>query len=474
MNLSMTLAGHLARLTPRLAGIAARLVGSPFRYLSGAPVENQMMVLNLPDAKLALVNDLAVVNTLLTDREGIFPKSGDLELLLRPLIGAGVFGQPGGNAVRQARRIYVRALSKVPESEVERIARHFARHYMAAWRQTGRSVPIPSELSRLTIDIVTQATLGSCFTSQESQRFVNLFFKYHKRVNPLLLLLAPRDPANRQALFNSFGLEEIGAEMRALIRGRFVNPLLDEASDARLAPFASTLLESSGSPNGGGVPLARDEARQSAILDEISVMLLAGHETTASVLSWLLWELADMPNDQDTIGRLIREQNTGDSDSIHAGRGTQQDRAQRWLSALIQESLRLYPPIAFLLRETKQEVVFRAKRIPADSFVVVSPWTIQRHRRLWQDPDRFDPSRWLAAEPPPAMANRMAFIPFGQGPRVCPGKRFADIEMQAILSELLGSCRLSRTRGRPPQPLGSLTSRADRDFKLMITMRQEP
>jgi cytochrome P450 len=95
----------------------------------------------------------------------------------------------------------------------------------------------------------------------------------------------------------------------------------------------------------------------------------------------------------------------------------------------------------------------------------------QRHRALWSEPDRFDPGRWLAAEPPPAMAERLAMIPFGYGPRVCPGKRFAEVEMQAILFELLGSCHVARRRGRAPNPLGTLTSRPDYDFCLQITPR---
>lgn len=472
MDLSMNLAGYLARLSPRLAGIATRLLGSPFRYLSGVPMERQLLILKLPAAKLAIVNDLAVVNILLTDREGAFPKSSDLELLLRPLIGGGVFGQPGGDTVKQVRRIYIRALSRIPDVEVARIARDITRQYMAAWQQKGRAVPIPSELSRLAIDIVTQATLGSCFSTQESQRFVDLFFQYHKRANPLLLLLSPRQTAKRRTLFDSFGLASIGAEMRALIRGRFLDPLLDEKSEARLAPFASALLESTCLPNGVGTPLDQDECRQTAILDEIAVMLLAGHETTASVLSWLLWELADMPDEQDKIGQLMQSPDARQSDAIPSDQGLQQDLARGRLAALIQESLRLYPPIAFLLRETKKDVVFRERPIPADSFVVVSPWIIQRHRRLWQNPDMFDPERWLSADSPPAMADRTAFIPFGQGPRVCPGKRFADVEMQSILSELLRGCRFSRTRGRRPQPLGSLTSRPDRDFKLRVAPPQ--
>lgn len=69
------------------------------------------------------------------------------------------------------------------------------------------------------------------------------------------------------------------------------------------------------------------------------------------------------------------------------------------------------------------------------------------------------------------MAERLAMIPFGYGPRVCPGKRFAEVEMQAILFELLGSCHVARRRGRAPNPLGTLTSRPDYDFCLQITPR---
>lgn len=466
MGLISTLAGGLARVSPRLTGVAARLAGNPFRYLAGKPLERQLLVYDLPETQLALANDLALVDTLLSDREGTFPKSVVLELLLRPLIGRGVFGQPGGDAVKQMRRTYVRALSRVPEPEVGRIARALTRQYLGSWHRAARPVPVPTELSRLTIDIVTLATLGACFTPGEGQRFVELFFEYHKRASPMLLLLGPRDLAGRQALVDRLGLGDIGRQMRALIRGRFLDPLLDDAAPARSAPFAAALLEAGNLPRRDGLGLAADAVRQEAMLDEIAVMLLAGHETTASVLSWLLWEIAAMPDLQETSARRIAEQGRGGSDTLGAGQGP--DRAQQWLAALIQESLRLYPPIAFLLRETMEDVVFREKAIRADSFVVVSPWTIQRHRGLWQEPDAFAPERWMAAEPPPAMANRLAFIPFGQGPRVCPGKRFAEIEMVAILTELLGACRLFRTRGRSPKPLGTLTSRPDDDFRLLV------
>jgi cytochrome P450 len=461
MGLVTSLAGRLASFSPRLTGIAARLVANPFRYLQGKPLARQLLVYRLPHARLALANDLNIVETVLTDRAGTFPKSAVLELLLRPLIGAGVFGQPGGDPVRQARRIYVRALTRLTDADIARVAGDLTREYLAAWQADGVPVPIPSELSRLTIDIVSQATLGTRFTTEEGRRFVDLFFEYHRRANPLVVVLGPADPQARQGLVDSMGLVEIGDQMRALMRRRFLEPLL--AAGPVAGTFAAALLEPGSATDGNHA----DPATQTRILDEIAVMLLAGHETTASLLSWLFWALAGRMVDQDRSASLL-------AGAEGAGEGPESParvRASQWLDALIQESLRLWPPIAFLLRETTQNQEFRGKALAAGDFLVISPWTIQRHRDLWREPDAFDPTRWMAAEPPPALANRYAFIPFGYGPRVCPGKRFAEVEMHAILAEVLGAWRLRRVDRGQPRPLGSLTSRPDLDFRLDIEPR---
>ncbi|EXI81797.1 MAG: Epi-isozizaene 5-monooxygenase/(E)-beta-farnesene synthase [Candidatus Accumulibacter appositus] len=477
MGLMLSLAGRLAGRSAVLTRLAGRLVAHELRHLKGKPVERQLLVYELPETQLALANDLRVVDTLLSDRAGTFPKAAALERLLRPLVGGGVFGQPGGDAVKQARRVFLRALARVPEQRVTGVARELTRTYLADWQRRGQPVAIPSELSRLTIDIVSEATLGGRFTAAEGQRFVELFFAYHQRANPVLLLLGGQAPAVQQALVEGMGLAAIGAEMRALIRQRFLLPLLEERPSAEGAPFAAALLEAAAVGLGAECSLAKDEARQTAMLDEIAVMLLAGHETTASVLSWLLWELADAPQEQDAAARVIAAASGGEELQADADIDRQQaaagaDKAvARQLGALTHEALRLYPPIAFLLRETTEAVSFRERPICAGGFVVVSPWTIQRHRALWPEPDRFDPGRWLASEPPAASAERLAMIPFGYGPRVCPGKRFAELEMQAILSELLGSRQLARSRGRAPNPLGTLTSRPDYDFRLQITPR---
>lgn len=471
MAVILSLVGRLAGRSPLLTRLAGRLMAYELRHLKGKPVERQLLVYQLPDAQLALANDLRVADTILSDRAGSFPKAAVLERLLRPLIGGGVFGQAGGEPVKQARRIFVRALTRIPEPRVAEVAADLTRAYLADWQRGGGEVAIPSELSRLTIDIVSEASLGARFSAAEGRRFVELFFAYHRRVNPVLLLLSPQDTAAQEHLVERMGLTAIGAEMRDLIRKRFVSPLLAATPDAARAPFAATLLDAAAAGEGVDRSAAGDAARHEAMLDEIAVMLLAGHETTASVLSWLLWELAAAPAEQDAVGTLLATAAAADGRAGANADGGADEPVTRRLAALIQEALRLYPPIAFLLRETTEAVSFRERPLKAGGYLVVSPWTIQRHRALWPQPDRFDPGRWLAAEPPAALADRLAMIPFGYGPRVCPGKRFAEAEMHAILAELLGNCRIARTRGRTPHPLGSLTSRPDYDFRLRITPR---
>jgi cytochrome P450 len=449
----------LALLVSRLAGatrlttrLAARLVGEPLRYLAAKAFERKLLVYKLPFRRLALVNDPEIAETVLIDRHGTFPKSAVVTALLRPMVGAGVFGQPGGEEVRLKRRLFMQALARVADAEVSHIADTLTEAYMARWRTAGGDVIVPRELSRLTVDIVAQAMLGHRFSPEESVRFVDLFFAYHQRAAPVLLLLAGRNPGLMRKIVRQLGLEEIGANMRALIDARFLVPIEAGEPAARGAPFAKVLLEAAASP-------------RPAMLDEIAVMLLAGHETTASTLSWLLWELAGCQAQQDGAAELL------------AGKPPSGAGAEAWhgiapaalRAALIDETLRLYPPIAFFLRETISDLTLRDKPLSAGDFIIAAPWTLQRHRGRWRDADRFDPQRWLASAERPSAA---AFLPFGFGARSCPGQRFAYLEMHAILHRLLSRCRFLRLAEEAPRPLGSLTSRPDREFRLRVDYRE--
>jgi len=451
MAIIFALIARLAHLAPWLTRLAAKLMVNPMRHLAGKPFERKLLVYQLPERQLALVNDPALVQQVLLDRGGVFPKSGVVGAVLRPMIGAGVFGQPGGELVRARRRLFIGALAQVPDAEILEITATTTTAYLSRWLAQGAPVGICSALSRLTIDIVSRATLGHTFSERESERFVALFFAYHQQASPLLLVLGRQSEAATESMVRNMGLHDIGAAMRALVQQRFVAPLAAREPEALAAPFGSALAQDGG-------------CSAEAMLDEIAVMLLAGHETTASTLSWLFWELANRRSEQEAAAFVL-----GGGDPGHERAGPWRGATPAQLGyALAQEALRLYPPIAFFLREALQAQEFRGKAIAAGSFLMAAPWALHRHRRLWQQADDFLPGRWLEPEWTPVSGS---YVPFGMGPRACPGQRFANIEMQEIIRQVLCACVLAPVDADRPKPLGSLTSRPDRDLLLGLQAR---
>ena len=411
---------------PLATKLVRRIFVDPMRYVAGKPLERWMMIMELPYRKLAIINHQKAVESIMLDRAGHFPKSGVVYELLQPLIGEGVFAQSGGASVKETRRIFARSLATIPDERVRSVTEAIANEYFDRWLANPKKpVAITEEFSRLTVDVVSECTLGGRFTVAESIRFTRLFFAFHKKAAPLLLMLMRREPAARARAVREMGLHRIGAEMRELMRARFVTPLVSGRQSLDEAPFAKALADAGRfSPGPEG---------EEALLDEISVMLLAGHETTASTLSWLAYEL--------TRHSDIQEATAGLAGGVSAPDGYWQGVSiGAAVEALAKEALRLYPPIGFFLREAAEDVTVRKEPFPRGSFFLIAPWTLHRHEKIWPGAGEFTPLRWLHDIPALARTN---YLPFGMGARICPGARFANVEMAEILRGLVGRVRLS-------------------------------
>jgi cytochrome P450 len=201
--------------------------------------------------------------------------------------------------------------------------------------------------------------------------------------------------------------------------------------------------------------LARDEAGQAMsarqIRDEVITTLLAGHETTALTLSWT-WYLLGLHPAVDA--RLAEEVHT-----VLGGRSPTVDDLPRlrFTEQVVSEALRLYPPAYAIGRQTLADCEIGGYHVPAGTTVYVSPWVMHRDSRWFDDPQAFRPERWagsLAKELP-----RFAYMPFGGGPRICIGSRFAMMEAVLILATVARQFRLEWQAGRPVQPKPSITLR---------------
>jgi cytochrome P450 len=191
---------------------------------------------------------------------------------------------------------------------------------------------------------------------------------------------------------------------------------------------------------------ARDEETGATMTDrqlrdEVMTFLLAGHETTAMALSWTWYLLARHP---DVERRLVDEIAT-----VLGGRVPTADDVPRlgYARQVVEETMRLYPPVAGFVRQAVRPDTIDGYRIPKGSIVNIVPWVTHRHPAFWVHPDRFDPDHFA----PDAVRERprFAYLPFSGGPRLCIGNEFALMEAQLVLAMTLQRYRLRLTAERP-------------------------
>ena len=199
------------------------------------------------------------------------------------------------------------------------------------------------------------------------------------------------------------------------------------------------------------------------LVDQISFLFLAGHETSASALSWTLYLMSMTPD--------IQQRMFDEVERVLGGRDPQFSDIQKltFIRDVFRESLRLYPPVGFLPREATRPEVMRGKQIKPHDIMLISPWLIHRHRHLWDNPDHFDPDRFSRREC--AHAVRSAYLPFGVGPRICSGAGFALQEAVLLIASIVRKYKVEPVEGHVPRPVGRLTIRSENGMLLKLTRR---
>jgi cytochrome P450 len=195
------------------------------------------------------------------------------------------------------------------------------------------------------------------------------------------------------------------------------------------------------------------------LADQVSTMILAGHETTATALFWSLYLLALDPATQDKLAHEVQ----------HAGIGHGFDPTQlKFTRAVLDETLRLYPPAFLIVRAAKGNDTIAGVPVTAGDVILIAPWLLHRHEKLWDEPNAFTPERFLAPNPPP---DRFAYLPFGVGPRVCIGAQFALTEAALALARIIRTFRVELIDRDPVVPTGVVTTQPDRSPMFRISRR---
>jgi len=313
---------------------------------------------------------------------------------------------------------------------------------LAAWRERtrgGASIDAFAELMRLTLEIAVRTLLGIGpeAVTQGLNRAVSVVLERTNDIitNPLYPPLWVPTPKNR-ALKRA--IAEIEGFVYAAIARRRASPN-PAASD-----LLSLLLAARDEQTGEGM-----SDRQ--LRDEAVTILIAGHETTANVLAWAAYLLAMHPGVERRLHAEVG--------SAMGEREPTADDVPRlpFTRAVIEEAMRLYPPAWMIGRCAIREDVIGGYRIPAGTFALISPYVTHRHPGLWDNPEAFDPDRFIdgRAERLP----KFAYLPFGGGQRFCIGATFAMTEATLLLAMITRACRLALVGGQRVEPFAMITLR---------------
>ncbi|WP_246054841.1 cytochrome P450 [Paracoccus gahaiensis] len=392
-------------------------------------------------------NDPALLRVILQDRAGDFPKSNRMREGLAPLLGNGVFISNGAEWAHQRRIID-------PAFEGGRVRASYPAILDAARAAAARLTPgvhdIEPQSAHAAADVIFR-TLFSLPIEHRIASDVFEAFREHQEAQPLVNLAALLPLPRWMPRPHSRRTRTTAARIRGLIE-----TLVSDRAAAIAAGTApddlATKIMTTHDPQTGECFTGPE------MIDQVAVLFLAGHETSASVLGWALWLLAANPDWQDRVADEAQML----SDDFACLSGLKATRA------VFREALRLYPAVAMFVREATGPETFRDRKVPRGAQLVVSPWHLHRHGRLWDRPDDFDPARW---DTPEGKASaRGAYLPFSAGPRACPGAGLAMAEGVVMLAAILGRWRMEVT-DRIPTPVARLTIRAADGIWVRLTPR---
>ncbi len=428
--------------------------------------EMKMGEVRLPGLDLFMVNEPAVVRRVLVEQAKAFPKAALLADALRPLLGDSIFTTNGAVWERQ------RSLMN-PSFEAARVSLVYGRMCEAAESMLQRLRALPDgaemdvdvEMTHVAADIILRTILSQPLDGVEARRVFEAFERYQV-LAPRLMLPAFFGVRWLRPWWEKRRSQQAATEIRDLLAAMIKPRFKAHASgdDAGLADdILGSLLRARDPDTGAGFSF--DE-----LVDQVAMLFLAGHETSASALSWSLHLLA---NADDVQERLHAEVASHDLLTEPGGPSVLKDLPLT--RHVFRETLRLFPPVGFLARESADGCTLRDKHVPAGAAVIVSPWLIHRHRQLWQDPDVFNPDRYdsgdAAADQSTRESLRQAYLPFGMGPRVCIGTAFALQEASLILASFCREFRVVPVPGHVPEPVGRLTVRSANGIRLLLSKR---
>ncbi len=368
--------------------------------------------------------------------------------VLKPIVGEGLLTS-NGDHWRGQRKLIQPAFQRERITALVPLIVERTEALIARWKaQPDASRDVSRDMSRLTLEIVTEALFG-VDAGESAAEIGEAFLILSRNVMdqygslPAMLPFLPT-PGNLRA---KRARKRLHAIVDRLIAERRSRPAGDD--------LLSAMLEARDEDSGR--PMSETQLR-----DEVTTFLLAGHDTTANALSWTFYLLSQHPQIADRVESEI-DQVLG-AEPVAAAAIPQLNFGR----AVLQESMRLYPPAWIISRATIEADEIGGYVIDKRALVAVCAYDTQRLADVWPEPEKFDPGRFIDNHAGPVP---FAYYPFGAGPRMCIGAGLATIEAIVILATVMRKCRLRLVPGQTVEPEALITLRPRNGLEMTVDWR---
>lgn len=380
------------------------------------------------------------IKHVLLDRLADYPKSDMTKTLLGPAIGASLFIAEGAHW-RWQRRAAAPAFAPRAIQALAPVMSRAAEDVCARLTTAGpRATDLAAEMTTATFDVIADVTFSGDDILDRSA--------VHAAIDDYITR------SGKIGLFDVLGLPAwVPRPGRSTANAQIeqTKHAADASIERRRARGPSPVPDLLDLLLGAQDPKSGREMDTQELRDNLLTFIVAGHETTAQTLAWALYLMGHDPQAQDRA-RAEAQAALGDRAA-----GAQDLDALPYIRQIIDETLRLYPAGGLLSRTAKADDVLCGAQIKAGDTVMIPVYALGRHRDLWEDADAFRPERFADRK----AIDRYAYLPFGDGPRVCIGAAFALQEAVIILATLLARFKFTPVKGRTPEP------------KMIITLRPE-
>jgi cytochrome P450 len=415
--------------------------------LVGSSLGRTRLLINAPDA----------IHRVLVDNAANYCRTSATIRILRPIVGQGLLLSEGEDWRHQRRTI---APAMAP-----RVIPMMARHVSLAAAET--IAQLAALAARGPVDILAavqflalEIAARSMFSLEMRQygaalrRLITRFAGSLGRPYFLDLMLPAAIPTPRDFARMRFRSQWV-AFMDEIIEARLAAPQADDSLCGKARDLFDMLLAARDPETGEAFSRAQ-------LRDQMATMIVAGHETTALTLFWSLYLLASSPADQERVAAEVG--------AIDLGLDAAAEALTKlpYTKAVVSEALRLYPPAFAIARMAIGPDSLGDIAVPRGALVMISPWVLHRHRRLWKDPDAFDPARFLGDAPLP---HRFAYMPFGAGPRICIGAQFALTEACLVLAMIIQRFHVALADATPVRPVAVIVTQPDHAAPFRLRLR---